>query len=224
MTQVISSRALERLIREIKSEVRQTASYTGRESLKPEVYEAMMQVNREDFVRDEDRGLAWGNYPLSIGQGQTISQPYIVALMTDMLEVDSESVVLEIGAGSGYQAAILSRIVKQVISIEIIPQLARQAQLFLQNLGYENVTVKCSNGRLGWPQLAPYDAIIVTAASEDIPPELIRQLKPGGRLVIPLGGRWLTQQLMEISKDEEGNITEKTVLPVSFVPLTGSKG
>jgi protein-L-isoaspartate(D-aspartate) O-methyltransferase len=223
MTQVISSRALERLIREIKSEVRQTASYTGRENLKPEVYEAMMQVNREDFVRDEDRGLAWGNYPLSIGQGQTISQPYIVALMTDMLEVDSESVVLEIGAGSGYQAAILSRIVKQVISIEIIPQLARQAQKFLSNLGYENVTVKCGNGRLGWPQLAPYDAIIVTAASGDIPPELIRQLKPGGRLVIPLGGQWLAQQLMEISKDEEGNTTEKAVLPVSFVPLTGSK-
>ena len=222
MTHVISSRALERLILEIKSEVRQTASYTGRESLKPEVYEAMMQVNREDFVRDEDRELAWGNYPLSIGQGQTISQPYIVALMTDMLEVDSDSVVLEIGAGSGYQAAVLSRMVKQVISIEIIPQLAQQAQQFLHNLGYKNIVVKCGNGRLGWPQQAPYDAIIVTAASEDIPPELIRQLKPGGRLVIPLGGQWMTQQLMEISKDEEGHTTEKTVLPVSFVPLTGS--
>ncbi len=222
MTHTISSRALERLILEIKNEVRQTASYTGRESLKPEVYEAMMQVNREDFVRDEDRELAWGNYPLSIGQGQTISQPYIVALMTDMLEVDSDSVVLEIGAGSGYQAAVLSRMVKQVISIEIIPQLAQQAQKFLYNLGYKNITVKCGNGRLGWPQQAPYDAIIVTAASEDIPPELIRQLKSGGRLVIPLGGQWMTQQLMEISKDEEGDITEKTVLPVSFVPLTGN--
>ena len=222
MTHAIPSWVLERLILEIKSEVRQTASYTGRESLKPEVYEAMMQVNREDFVRDEDRELAWDNSPLLIGQNQTISQPYIVALMTDMLEVDSDSVVLEVGAGSGYQAAVLSRIVKQVISIEIIPQLAQQAQQFLHNLGYNNITVKCGNGRLGWPQQAPYDAIIVTAASEDIPPELIRQLKPGGRLVIPLGGKWLAQQLMEISKDEEGHVTERAVLPVSFVPLTGS--
>ncbi|HBH34912.1 MAG TPA: protein-L-isoaspartate O-methyltransferase [Gammaproteobacteria bacterium] len=216
-----STGAIERLLREIKSEVRQTASYTGRESLKPEVYEAMRQVNREDFVRDQDRELAWGNYPLSIGEGQTISQPYIVALMTDMLEVDRDSVVLEIGAGSGYQAAVLSLLVKQVISIEIIPQLAQQAQQFLQNLGYNKVAVKCGNGRLGWPQQAPYDAIIVTAASEDIPPELIRQLKPGGRLVIPIGGQWMAQQLMEISKDEEGKVIEKSVLPVSFVPLTG---
>jgi len=212
---------LQQLLREIKNEVRQTASYTGRERLKPEVYAAMAAVNREDFVREQDRELAWGNYPLSIGEGQTISQPYIVALMTDMLEVDSDSVVLEIGAGSGYQAAVLSRLVKQVISIEIIPQLAQQAQRFLHNLGYNNVAVKCGNGRLGWPQQAPYDAIIVTAASEDVPPELIRQLKPGGRLVIPLGGQWQAQQLMEISRDEEGNVTEKSVLPVSFVPLTG---
>ncbi|MEN8213793.1 MAG: protein-L-isoaspartate(D-aspartate) O-methyltransferase, partial [Pseudomonadota bacterium] len=186
------------------------------------VYEALTAVNREDFVREQDRDLAWGNYPLSIGKGQTISQPYIVALMTDMLEVDSDSVVLEIGTGSGYQAAILAHIVKHVYSIETVPQLAEAAQERLQRLGYRNISVKCGNGRLGWPQQAPYDAIIVTAASGDIPPELIRQLKPGGRLAIPLGGQWQAQQLMEVSKDEEGRITEKSVLPVAFVPLTGA--
>jgi protein-L-isoaspartate(D-aspartate) O-methyltransferase len=212
----------EQLLREIKSEVVQTSSYTGRERLKPEVYAALLEVDRAEFVPVEERGLAWANHPLSIGQGQTISQPYIVALMTDLLDVDRNSKVLEIGTGCGYQAAVLSRMVMQVVSIEIIPQLAQAASARLRRLGYGNVTVHQRNGRLGWPPLAPYDAIIVTAAAEGIPPELLRQLKDGGRLVIPLGGQWQAQQLVVVSKDRDGEVAEKSVLPVAFVPLTGA--
>jgi protein-L-isoaspartate(D-aspartate) O-methyltransferase len=212
----------EQLLREIKSEVMQTSSYTGRERLKPEVYEALLQVDRAEFVPAEERGLAWANHPLSIGQGQTISQPYIVALMTDLLDVDRNCVVLEIGTGCGYQAAVLSHMVKQVISIEIIPQLAQAASARLHRLGYVNIHVHQGNGRLGWPPLAPYDAIIVTAASKDIPPELLHQLKAGGRMVIPLGGQWQAQQLVVVSKDRQGEAAERSVLPVAFVPLTGA--
>lgn len=212
----------ELLLREIRSEVKQTSSYTGREQLKPEVYAALLQVDRAEFVPEHERGFAWANHPLSIGQGQTISQPYIVALMTDLLDVDRNAVVLEIGAGCGYQAAVLSRMVKQVVSIEIIPQLAQAASERLRRLGYNNISVHQGNGRLGWPPQAPYDAIIVTAASEDVPAELLHQLKAGGRMVIPLGGQWQAQQLVVFSKNRQGEIIEKSVLPVAFVPLTGT--
>ena len=172
----------ELLLREIRSEVKQTSSYTGREQLKPEVYAALLQVDRAEFVPEQERGFAWANHPLSIGQGQTISQPYIVALMTDLLDVDRNAVVLEIGAGCGYQA----------------------------------------DGSQGYIYGAPYDAIIVPAASEDVPAELLHQLKAGGRMVIPLGGQWQAQQLVVFSKNRQGEIIEKSVLPVAFVPLTGT--
>jgi protein-L-isoaspartate(D-aspartate) O-methyltransferase len=158
---------------------------------------------------------------LPIGYGQTISQPYIVALMTDLLKVNSGDVVLELGTGSGYQAAILSGLVKRVYTIEIIEPLARQAKSRLARLGYGNVTTRLGDGYYGWPEYAPFDGIIVTAAASHVPPPLIEQLKPGGRMVIPVGDRFFTQQLLLVEKTADGQITTRQVLPVRFVPLTG---
>lgn len=215
-------KALEQLIREIEVEVQETARYTGREALAPAVLEAMRHVPRHDFVAVEQRVSAYGNYPLSIGHGQTISQPYIVALMTDLLDLDRDSRVLEIGTGSGYQAAILAELAGQVYSVEIIPPLANAARARLKNMGYDNVEVRCGNGRAGWPEQAPFDAIMVTAAAETIPPALVEQLRPGGRMVIPLGTPWGAQQLVLLTKEPDGGISERSVLGVAFVPLTGS--
>jgi protein-L-isoaspartate(D-aspartate) O-methyltransferase len=213
--------SLERLLKEIEAEVRETAPYTGRSELSPAVMDAMRRVARHDFVSGADRVAAYGNYPLSIGHGQTISQPYIVALMTDLLDLRPESRVLEVGTGSGYQAAILGELARQVYSVEIIPALADAARKRLTSMGYDNVTVRWGNGREGWPEQAPFDAIIVTAAAEAIPPPLLEQLKPGGRLVIPLGSHWGSQELVLVTKDAEGVIEERNVLAVAFVPLTG---
>lgn len=217
-------RELDELLREIAAEVRYTAIYTGREQLSEAVMAAMRKVARHDFVDRGERAAAYANHPLSIGHGQTISQPYIVALMTDLLDLEAQSKVLEVGTGSGYQAAILAELAGQVFSVEIIPQLADSARERLAGMGYDNVVVRSGNGRLGWPEQAPFDAIMVTAAAEAVPPALIEQLKPGGRLLIPLGMPWGEQQLLLISKDADGQLHERSVLPVVFVPLTGRDG
>jgi len=183
------------------------------------VLDAMNSVPRHLFVPEEYRRGSYFDQPLLIGLGQTISQPYIVALMTEMLDVDSDDTILEIGTGSGYQAAVLSTIVKELYTIEIIEELGFQATERLKRLGYDNVTVKISDGGLGWPEKAPFDAIIVTAAAPKIPDPLIKQLKPGGRMVIPVDNNFFSQDLLIVEKDEDGNIETKKTIPVRFVPL-----
>ena len=214
---------LDLLLDEIREEMRGTRHYTGRAALDQRVVAALGAVPRHAFVPDELQYGAYANRPLPIGHGQTISQPYIVALMTDLIRPRADDVVLEIGTGSGYQAAILSRLVKQVYSMEIVDALALQAAARLQRLGYDNVEVRAGNGRQGWPQHAPYDAILVTAAAVTIPAALIEQLKPGGSLVIPVGAQHDAQDLVLVSKDADGRIEKRSVLPVVFVPLTGAQ-
>ena len=181
---------------------------------------AMRSVERHLFVPEGIRPQAYDDRPLPIGHGQTISQPYIVALMTELLEVDEDAVVLEIGAGSGYQAAVLAEIVEQVYTIEIIEPLGEQASERFERLGYDNVETHIGDGHYGWEEHAPFDAIIVTAAASHIPPPLVEQLKPGGRMVIPVGPPLATQQLMIVDKDADGEVTQRSVMPVRFVPLT----
>ncbi|MGC9314158.1 MAG: protein-L-isoaspartate(D-aspartate) O-methyltransferase [bacterium] len=184
----------------------------------PEVLRAIRAVHRHRFVPEDYRGLAYADRPLPIGHEQTISQPYIVALMTELAGVDSSSRVLEIGTGSGYQAAVLAEIVDSVYSIEILFPLAERAKAILDTLGYDNIEIKCGDGFRGWPEHAPFDAILVTAAPEEIPEPLIEQLKEGGKLVIPVGSVY--QELKTVTKTEEGVLTED-VIPVRFVPMTG---
>jgi protein-L-isoaspartate(D-aspartate) O-methyltransferase len=187
------------------------------------VLEAMSKVPRHEFVPEASRRSAYDNRPLPIGHGQTISQPYIVALMTHLSEPDPDDTVLEIGTGSGYQAAIFSALVKRVYSIEIIEPLAQQAKTRLDRLGYDNVTTRLGDGYYGWEEHAPFDAIVVTAAASHVPPPLIAQLKPGGRMVIPVGGRFLTQQLLLIEKTMDDDIVTRQIAAVRFVPLTGER-
>jgi protein-L-isoaspartate(D-aspartate) O-methyltransferase len=213
---------LEFLLDQIREEVRDTAYLTGRSTLDGRVFQALRQVPRHAFVPEELRSAAYANHPLPIGQGQTISQPYIVALMSDLIQPQADDVVLEIGTGSGYQAAVLSQLVAQVYSLEIVPQLAEQASQRLQRLGFHNIEVRVGNGHFGWPEHAPYDAILVTAAAPEIPPALIEQLKPGGRLVIPVGSRYIGQELRVITKDRQGRVEARSALPVIFVPMTGA--
>jgi protein-L-isoaspartate(D-aspartate) O-methyltransferase len=181
---------------------------------------AMRAVERHKFVAPGMENQAYADRPLPIGHGQTISQPYIVALMTELLDVEADDKVLEIGAGSGYQAAVLAEIVDKVYTIEIIEPLGRQAMERFEELGYGNVETRIGDGYHGWAEHAPFDAIIVTAAASHIPPPLVEQLKPGGRMVIPVGPPLATQQLMVIDKDEDGEVTQRSVMPVRFVPLT----
>lgn len=185
------------------------------------VIKAMMAVPRHKFVSDNYLNRAYDDSPLPIGYGQTISQPYIVAYMTEILNLNKNSKVLEVGTGSGYQAAILSPIVKQVYTIEIIPELAKSAAVRLKDLGYHNIEVAIGDGYYGWNKYAPFDAIIVTAAAGHIPPPLIEQLKNNGRMVIPVGGSFLVQNLILVTKDKDGNVTTRNLMPVRFVPLTG---
>ena len=214
-------RRVDVLLDEIRYGVRETQDLTGRSALDSRVLDALRRVPRHAFVGAELQDRAYDNHPLPIGYGQTISQPYIVALMTDLIRPRDDAVVLEIGTGSGYQAAVLAELVRQVYSLEIVDELAVAARARLQRLGYTNVEVRSGNGRLGWPEHAPYDAIVVTAAPTAIPPPLIEQLKPGGTLVIPVGERIFGQDLLLISKDESGRIDAARILPVAFVPLTG---
>lgn len=211
----------ERLVTQISQDVMETSAYIGKDSLDERVMRTIGSVGRHRFVPAELQSQAYENRPLPIGHGQTISQPYIVALMTDLLELEAGDVVLEIGTGSGYQAAILSRLVKQVYSIEIIPELAESTKTLLNRLGFDNIEVKNADGYYGWQEHAPFDAIIVTAAISHIPPPLVKQLKPGGVLIIPVGPAFQVQQLSMVRKDSEGALTTRQILPVRFVPFTG---
>lgn len=183
------------------------------------VLDVMSKLPREKFVLDEYRHVAYGDNPLPIGHDQTISQPYIVALMTQLAQVDRESVVLDIGTGSGYQAAVLAELGKDVYSIEIINPLAVQASARLKDLGYDNIQVRSGDGYQGWPEHAPFDAIIVAAAPDHVPLALVEQLKPGGRLIIPVGQEY--QELLVIEKQDDGSTDQRSVIPVRFVPMTG---
>jgi protein-L-isoaspartate(D-aspartate) O-methyltransferase len=223
-TAVASDREADRqaMVETIREYADDTSLYLGRDQLDERVLEVMGQVPRHEFVPPARRDEAYENRPLSIGYGQTISQPYVVALMTDLLDLDGSDRVLEIGTGSGYQAAVAAELAAQVFTIEIIPELHRRSTEVLRELGYENVRTRVGDGYYGWQEQAPFDAIIVTAAADHIPPPLIRQLRPGGRMVIPVGGRFQVQQLTVVDKDPEGEVTTRQLLPVRFVPLTGS--
>lgn len=211
---------IDAMLQTIEVECSFSKGFTGRASLLPEVMEAMRLVSRHDFVPPSLTAMAYENTPLPIGKGQTISQPFIVALMTDLLCPEKGDVVLEVGAGSGYQAAILSLLVRQVYTIEIIPALAERARDLLQMLGYGNVEVRQGDGYNGWPEHAPFDGILVTAAATHVPPSLQEQLKPGGKLIIPIGPPSMVQELLVLEKDQQGMFSTRDVLPVSFVPLT----
>ncbi len=210
------------LVKEIEQEVRSLQGLLGRAELDPRVMEALRRVPRHEFVGVQQRSLAYINHPLPIGHQQTISQPFIVALMTDLLGVGAEARVLEIGTGSGYQAAVLAEIVAEVYSVEFIDTLARSARERLERLGYSNVAIKSGDGREGWPEHAPYDGIVVTAAARSVPGALLEQLGHGARLVIPIGAPGQAQSLDVVEWDEAGNTVTRSVLPVAFVPLVQS--
>ena len=204
-------------------ELRQYARAAGDVELGDEVLAAMETVQRHALVPASERPFAYQNRPLPIGHGQTISQPYIVALMTELVEPDAGDSVLEVGTGSGYQAAVLAELVDHVYSIEIIEPLAKRATADLASLGYRNVTTKLGDGYFGWEEHAPFDVIVVTAAASHVPPPLIEQLKPGGRMVIPVGGRFAIQQLLLLEKTEDEQIITRQIAAVRFVPLTGGR-
>jgi protein-L-isoaspartate(D-aspartate) O-methyltransferase len=187
----------------------------------PRVVEAMRSVPRHRFVPDGIRAKAYADSPLPIGHGQTISQPYIVALMSQLAAVEPDMKVLEVGTGSAYQAAVLSELTPHVFTIEILQPLARRASETLDRLGYSAVRSREGDGYFGWPEEAPFDRIVVTAAAAHIPSPLVGQLRPGGRMVIPVGPRWGNQRLLVVTKDEDGKVTTESVLPVRFVPLVG---
>lgn len=209
----------EQMLQIITEQVRETRTLTGRSRLAPAVVAALRQVPREEFVPGHLLDEAYANYPLPIGAGQTISQPFMVAIMSDLLDPQPQQRILEIGTGSGYQAAILSLLVREVFSIEVIPELAVRARQRLDRLGYRNVAVKTGDGYHGWPDQAPFDGIIVTAAAAEIPPALVAQLKPGGRMVIPIGEPCSHQELQLLVKDATGRTRTSTLFGVAFVPL-----
>jgi protein-L-isoaspartate(D-aspartate) O-methyltransferase len=209
---------LERRERMVRDDI--AGSTWGRGGVKDKVVlEAMRTVPRHKFVPDSALSEAYADHPLPIGYGQTISQPYIVAYMTAMLKPEKDAVVLEIGAGSGYQAAVLAQIVKQVYTVEIVPELAESAKKRLAALEYKNIEVRAGDGYNGWPEHAPFDAIIVTAAASHIPPPLVEQLKPGARMAIPVGPPFQVQQLMLVEKRQDGTVVQRSEMPVQFVPL-----
>lgn len=212
------------LLRQIEQEVAETAHWLGKDRLAPEVIAAIARVPRHAFVPQMEEASAYCNQPLPIGLGQTISQPYIVAVMTDQAEVGPGTRVLEVGTGSGYQAAVLAEAGAEVWSVEALPELAAEAAERLQALGYGQVRCRRGDGAAGWPEAAPFDAIVVTAAAAAIPAALVDQLKRGGRLIIPVAGpadrrHGASQRLLRIDKDESGKLTERVILPVAFVPL-----
>jgi len=211
------------LLREIEAAVRRTADSLGKDKLSPRVIAAIGKVPRHRFVPESLHPKAYGNYPLPIGHEQTISQPYIVAIMTDLLQIPPDGRVLEVGTGSGYQAAILAEVAAEVYSIEIVKALGLKAMALLEQLGYQNIHVRIGDGFAGWPEHGPFDAIIVTAAADAPPPPLLKQLKPGGRMIIPLETGRAYQNLMLIEKDTQGSMTSNIILQVRFVPLTGAQ-
>jgi protein-L-isoaspartate(D-aspartate) O-methyltransferase len=208
-----------RMVAEIDQMYAETRAETGLAAMAPRVRAAIGKVERHRLVPQEQANLAYRNHPLPIGHSQTISQPYIVALSTDLLAPEPGHVVLEVGTGSGYQAAVLAEIVRQVYTIEIVEPLGRTAESRLAALGYKNVEVRIGDGYKGWPEKGPFDGIVVTAAAPRVPQALVDQLKPGGRMVIPIGERWEVQQLLLIERKPDGTLQQKNVLPVRFVPL-----
>ena len=212
-----------RMVAEIEAMYAETRSLTGLATMSPRVRAALGKVERHRLVPPEQRSLAYRNHPLPIGQGQTISQPYIVALSTDLIAPQPQHVVLEVGTGSGYQAAVLAETVGRVFSIEIIESLGKEAAERLKALGYSNIEIKIGDGYKGWPEKAPFDAIVVTAAAPRVPEALLEQLKPGGRLVVPVGEAGGAQDLLLIVKTAEGKLERKSILPVRFVPLVPGK-
>jgi len=212
--------ARQRMLAEIDLDLRATAGTTGRSALSPRVAAAIGKVPRERFVPAQYADRAYENRPLPIGHDQTISQPFIVALMTELVDTKPTDRVLEIGTGSGYQAAVLAELVARVYTIEIVRPLGQRAAEVLKALGYGNVEVRIGDGYLGWPEAAPFDAIVVTAAPEHMPQPLIDQLAPGGRLIAPIGSRFGIQQLQLLRKDAQGRAVTRSVLEVRFVPLT----
>ena len=211
----------QQMIEEIEQDVIKTSKYIDQKGFDKRVMQAMNTTPRHEFVPENQLDSAYDNRPLPIGYGQTISQPYIVALMTDLLKPEATHKVLEIGTGSGYQAAVLSELVDQVYSIEIVEPLARRTAEKIKKLEYKNIHTLIADGYHGWPEHAPFDSIIVTAAISHIPPPLVNQLNNGGRMVIPVGTRFQTQYLTLVEKDAEGKITTRQILPVLFVPFTG---
>ncbi len=213
--------ARRQMLAEIQATVIDTGRATGKAQLAPEVMAALGTVPRHEFVPDALDAVAYANRPLPVGHGQTISQPYIVALMTDLLNVGADAVVLEVGTGSGYQAAVLAELVRQVYTMEIFEPLALEASARLARLGYGNVEVKFDDGYYGWPEKGPFEAIIVTAAVNHIPPPLVAQLRPGGKLVGPVGERFTVQHLLLVHKLDDERVQIRQILPVRFVPFTG---
>ncbi len=209
------------LVEAIEADVKATSFYLDKKALDPQVLSAMRKVPRHEFVPSLYRRSSYTNRPLPIGYGQTISQPYMVAVMTDLLKLKPNHQVLEIGTGSGYQAAMLAELVKQVFTIEIIKPLADEAKSRLTRLGYDNIETRIGDGYYGWKEHAPFDAIIVTAAGSHVPPALIKQLKPGGRMVIPVGSQFMVQQLLLLEKTADNKVKASQIMPVTFVPLTG---
>ena len=210
---------MRRMLDDIRADISYTQPLTGKAAFSEAVMEAMAAVPREQFVPDDLRHSAFNDGPLPIGYGQTISQPFIVALMTELLQLTPQDKVLEIGTGSGYQTPVLSRLCQSVYSMDIVSELVDAAANRLHKLGYGNVNVRAGNGYHGWPEHAPYDGIMVTAAAPYIPDHLIEQLKPGGKLVIPVGQQFMAQQLICIDKHPDGSVHQHSVLRVSFVPL-----
>ena len=208
------------MVNEIEEMVRDTSGYLGKSALNERIIQAMDKVPRHEFVPEDLKSAAYENRPLPIGEDQTISQPYIVALMTDLADIQPDAQVLEVGTGSGYQAAILAELAAHVYTIEIIEPLGIRARATLTRLGYQNVSVRIGDGYHGWMEHAPFDAILVTAAPEQVPQPLIDQLKPGGKLIIPVGSPYRTQSLKVLEKHADGSIHTRDVLPVGFVPLT----
>jgi protein-L-isoaspartate(D-aspartate) O-methyltransferase len=212
------------MMAEIRDHVADSLYLFGDEGLDPAVLETMREVPRHLFVPERDRHLAYADRPVPIGYGQTISQPFIVVAMTHLLDPDPGDTVLEIGTGSGYQAAILSPLVGRVCTIEIIPELGQAAAAVLEAQGFANVEAKVADGYYGWPECGPFDGIVVTAAIEHVPPPLIEQLAPGGRMVIPVGGPFSLQMLTVVEKSEAGEVTTRQLMPVRFVPFTRAAG
>jgi protein-L-isoaspartate(D-aspartate) O-methyltransferase len=213
--------------RQMVGEIRAVAGQT-RTGAAPQVFDervmgVIAQVPRHEFVPPEQLSFAYENRPLPIGHGQTISQPYIVALMTELARAQPGHKVLEVGTGSGYQAAVMAKLASKVYTVEIVEPLGQAAKERLRTLGYDNVQVRLADGYHGWEEHAPYDAILVTAAASHVPPPLVRQLKPGGRMVIPVGAAFMVQQLMLIEKNADGTVATRQILPVVFVPLTGKR-
>lgn len=211
------------MVAEVDAMYAETAGLTGLREMSPRVRAALARVERHRLVPSGQRALAYRNHPLPIGHGQTISQPYIVALSTDLIAPGPRHSVLEVGTGSGYQAAVLAETVARVFSVEIIESLGKEAAENLRNLGYSNIEIKIGDGYQGWPEKGPFDAIVVTAAAPRVPDALVAQLKPGGKMVIPVGAPGETQELLLVTKGAAGDSSRKKILPVRFVPLLPGK-